>query len=179
MISQGSFHRIFKTYKNLFVAVKEQQNILSVGLGEYKNILQWWLPILLAIMFFILCGVLSTRLARMINSLIAILPSLTGFLIASATILISINSKTISSKPKNCLYSYSQVGGAIFFKCIKLSIYLLVFAFLTPESLPSALIAANVTLILPTLKFCILLLFSKLLIMMLYGLLFLSSAIES
>lgn len=178
MMALGDFLKSKQKLKNLYRSVGEQERLLEAGLGEYNHTLQWWLPLILCMIFFVICHTLSTHLIRMVNGLLAILPSLTGFLIASATILISINTKRISSKPKNCKYSYAQIGGAIFFKSIKISIYLLIFAFLTPESAPSSLIAIKCWLI-PLVKLLILLFFSKLIVMMLYGLLFLSSAIES
>ncbi|UFS69488.1 hypothetical protein LPW11_16500 [Geomonas sp. RF6] len=178
MISKGSLHKTKKIYANLLTSVLDQQRILNSGLGEYKNILQWWIPLVGTVAFYCISMVLHTRLTKMISSLIAILPSLTGFLIAAATILISINNDRISAKPKGCNYNYKQVGGAIFFKCIKLALYLLVFSFLTPESLPGCFFESTFWTI-PIIKFIILALFTKMIVLMLYGLLFLSSAIES
>lgn len=178
MISQGSFYKFKKTISNLVRSIRDQQEILNSGLGGYKNILQWWTPLIATIIFYTISIFLQTRLTKMVSSLIAILPSLTGFLIASATILISISNNRMSAKPVNCKYTYSQIGGAIFFKSIKLSLYLLIFAFLSPDSLPSNFIPSAVCFI-PVIKTIVLLLFSKMVVLMLYGLLFLSSAIES
>lgn len=178
MISQMDIKGFFLITKKLYSAFNKQNQILEDGLGSYKNILIWYLPICCTITFFLAVLLLNTHLSKLLNSLISILPSLIGFLIASATIIVSINSKKISKKPDNCNHSYSQIGGSIFFRAIKISIVLLIIAFLSPDHLPSTFSHVRpITIYLA--EALVLFLFSKLIILTLYGLLFLSTAIES
>lgn len=117
--------------KSLWDKYAEQNDILKKGLGGYYNILLWHVPVALSLIIFLLAYLFHLSLNKIFSNLIAIMPSLTGFLIASATILVAIeNVKLNEAVEGNINISYKQLGGAIFLYSTKLALLLLLLAFL-------------------------------------------------
>lgn len=163
-----------------------QNNILYAGLDGYRNLLIWTLPLFLSFIFSLIDYFISISIKSVISNLLSILPSLIGFLIASLTILISMDNKLLNltvydkktDKTPETNPTYRQVGASLFLYATKISLLLIIIAFIMPDSYPSNLIQFKLILLIIT-KLVIFVLFSKLLVSIFYGLLFLSSAIEN
>lgn len=157
-----------------------QDEILQNGLNSYQQILLWHIPLFLTFLFSIFDYIFVIALKSIISNLISILPSLIGFLIASLTILISMDNKMLNKQVKGVdskdKISYRQVGASIFMYTTKIALVLIILSFIMPMQIPELLISMKVIILFLT-KLFIFLLFSKLLVMIFYGLLFLSSAI--
>lgn len=171
----------FRQITNLYKAFKMQDDILKDGLVDYKNLLLWYIPLFITLVFILIDVFVTISLKNTITNLISLLPSLTGFLIASLTILISMDNKMlnkkVSSLPKDKKISYRQVGAAVFIYSTKISFFLLFISFIIPDTTPEFLLQIKVYA-LSFMKYFIFLFFSKLLVMIFYGLLILSSAIK-
>lgn len=164
-------------YKKLYQEIKEQNIILKKGLAGYKNIIIWYIPLMLTLFLFIVSYFINLSLRTILNNILLIMPSLIGFLIASLAIIISINTSRLKEKPKNINYSYKRIGSSMFFHATILSFILLFVAFLTPKNFPIALIGYK-SYIIHIIELAILFIFSKFIVMILYGLIYLSSSIE-
>ena len=155
----------------------KQELILSAGLNTFSPILKYFFPIILTLIFFIISIMLDLSIKRILQNIISVVPSLLGFLIASATIIISINNSNLDNPMNGSDYSYKQVGSSIFFSATKNAFILLVIAFFSPSTFPSQYIEYKSYLV----YLVLLLLFwflSKLLVYIFYGLVFLSSSME-
>jgi hypothetical protein len=161
--------------KSIINFFNKENKILKEGLGEFYNLVIWYIPFILGIILFSFSYILNTNLETYTDNLISILPSLIGFLIASATILITIDSDTIDKIHNGSKYSYRQIGGSVFFYATKISIILLLFSFISTDTLTNTLNCYIYTF----LSILVVLYFSKLIISILYGLMFLTSTIET
>lgn len=176
----------FKKIDHILNEFSHQNNILYTGLDGYKNLLIWILPIIFSLIFLLIDFFTHISLRTVIGNLISILPSLIGFLIASLTILISMNNNLLNEtiydkdivKTPEDNPTYRQVGASLFLYATKIALILITIAFIMPDTYPISLLIIKIYFI-PFIKFIIFILFSKLLVSIFYGLLFLSSAIEN
>ncbi len=166
-----------KRFSNLYKEMKKQDAILLDGLGQYKKILMFILPSIFTILFLSLSLFIDLSIKKVLANIITIMPSLIGFLIASATIIISLNNEKLNAKADDVNYTYKEVGGSIFFYATKLSFILLLIAFMTPEHFPVILNDVKVYILFIA-QTVIYWLFSKFIIMVLYGLIYLTSSME-
>jgi hypothetical protein len=156
---------------------KKQDEILNLGLNTFAPILKYFFPVILTIIFLIFANLLDLSIKKILQNIISVIPSLLGFLIAAATIIISINNNNLDKKMNDSIYSYKQVGSAVFFSATKNAFILLIIAFLTPDIFPIKLVAYKEYLICSMLVIIFWVL-SKLLVYIFYGLIFLSSSME-
>lgn len=161
--------------KSFFSFYNRESLILKDGLKEFYNLVVWYIPIVLAVILYAVSYFVKTDLDNYTKNLISILPSLIGFLIASATILITITSESIDKIHEDTNSTYRQIGGAIFFYATKISIILLVFSFISSDKMADILNCYIYNLF----TIILILYFSKLIVSISYGLMFLTSAIET
>lgn len=167
----------FSKVKRLKDEWDKQESILNEGLNSFAPILKYFFPLILTIIFFATALLIDLSIKKILQNIIASVPSLLGFLIAAATILISINNNHLDKKMNNSIYSYKQVGSAVFFSATKNAFILLIIAFLTPNTFPIKFIAYKEYLIF-AISLVIFWILSKLLVYIFYGLVFLSSSME-
>ena len=169
-----NIRKYFSQYEVFYALYKKENLILKDGLKEFYKPVVWHLPILLSIFLLLFSYLLKTDLNTYVKNLISILPSLIGFLIASATILITVSSDKID-KIHNTPYTFREVGGAIFFYATKIAIMLLVIAFISTDNLESILNTYFYYIV----SLIVILYFSKMIISILFGLMFLSDIIKT
>lgn len=177
MMSEMQYNSFKSKFKNIYTPWMSQKKILEDGLSEYAQIIFYILPIILTISIMIFSYIVDLSIKKTLQNIIAIMPSLIGFLIASATIMISINNETLNTRPSKINYTYKQIGGAIFFNATKTAFILLVIAFLCPDVFPKAFLWAK-DYVIPLVQISIYWMFSKFVIMVLYGLMYLTASIE-
>lgn len=167
--------KYFVKYKYIYIFYNVENEILEKGLNEYYKLILKHIPIILTIILLTISFFIKTTLNDYLDNLISVLPSLIGFLIASATILITVNSNKIDEKYENTEYTYREIGGAVFFYATKIAILLLVIAFISVDNLDEILNCYVYYIF----SFLIILYFSKMIISILYGLMFLTSVIQT
>ena len=168
-------------YKNLWNEVKQQNNILENGLGGYNKIIKCYLPFLFGCFFFFVSWLVDLPLSNIIKNIISIMPSLIGFLVASMAIIISIQNKKIDTMPnKDVAFTYKQIGASMFFNATLLAFFLLIISFLAPATSPKILLQFPTIhyVLIMMIKLFVLFFFSKFIIMILYGLIYISSCIS-
>lgn len=165
--------------KNLRKSWNKQNHILYEGLAEYKNILLYLLPSVLAIVFFLFSSLTDISIKKIFANILTIMPSILGFLIASAAIIISIDNEKLKESPRNCKFNYKQIGGSIFFAATKYSFLILLIAFLCPEKSSNTFLINYSYIISPLVKLLIFLILSRIIVLVFYGLMFLSSSISN
>ncbi len=179
MINLLDIKVFYRCLKNLLSTFKQQDILLKKGLREYKNIILYIIPICFTIMFLLFDNFFDISLKTIISNLISTLPSLTGFLIASLTILISMNNKLLDKVDDIRIgITYRQIGASLFLYATKIALTLIILAFIVPSKIPHFLLTYQ-ELVIFILKAFICYLFSKLLFAMFYGLLIISTAIQS
>lgn len=175
MIDLLTIKKYFAKYKYIYIFYNVENEILEKGLNEYYKLILTHIPILLTIILLSISYFIETTLNNYLDNLISVLPSLIGFLIASATILITVNSEKIDEVYDNTEYTYREIGGAVFFYATKIAILLLIISFISVDDLNLILNCY----IYYTVSFLTILYFSKMIISILYGLMFLTSVIQS
>jgi len=161
-------------YKNLYTFYKKERLILKEGLTDYYHPIVWTIPILLSIILLLVSWFLETDLNTYMKNLISILPSLIGFLIASVTILITVPGNKID-KIHTGTHTYREIGGSIFFYATKIAIFLLIISFMSSDDLIKILNPCFYYFISSIVIFY----FSKMIIAISFGLMFLSDIIQS
>ena len=173
------FKRLLRQFLHIKESFNDQNKILLDGLEDFYNLIIWGIPLLITSIFMLIDYFFHISIKDTLSHIISALPSLTGFLIASLTILISMDNKVLNDKiNENSKTTYRQVGAAVFLYATKYSLILIIVAFIIPTSFPIFLISIK-EIILTITQFIIFLLFSKLIVSIFYGLLFLASAIEN
>lgn len=175
MINQLDIKKYIAKYKYIYYFYTSENIILEKGLLDYYKLIISHIPIILAIILLVISYFLDTNLNNYLKNLISILPSLIGFLIASATILITVNSEKIDATYEDTSYTFREIGGSIFFYATKIAILLLVVSFISVDHLEKLLNCYVYNII----SFIVILYFSKMIIAILYGLMFLTSVIKS
>jgi hypothetical protein len=178
MISKMQLYTFRNKFKSIYKEWKTQDIILRNGLHDYDFIISIIFPFIVTFGIMLFSYAVDLSIKKTLQNIIAIMPSLIGFLIASATIIISINNEKLNDKPPHAKYSYKQIGGAIFFNATKIAFILLIIAFLCPNTFPQSIFYIK-PYILPFIQFFIYWLFSKFIIMVLYGLMHLTASIEA
>ncbi|MFW3412055.1 hypothetical protein ACN9J3_04900 [Aliarcobacter butzleri] len=168
----------FTKIKRLKDDWNKQDEILDLGLNSFAPILSYFFPLILTVILFTLSILLDLSIKRILQNIISSIPSLLGFLIAAATIIISISNSNLDKKMNNSPYSYKQVGSAIFFSATKNAFILLIIAFLTPDTFPIKFILYKEYFVF-FISIIIFWILSKLLVYIFYGLVFLSSSMET
>lgn len=177
MISKMKYMSLKQRFQRIYKEWQKQEIILKDGLNDYNIIILKILPFITTIFIMFFSYLVDLSLKKTLQNIIAIMPSLIGFLIASATIIISINNTNLNEKAINTPCSYKQIGGAVFFYATKIAFLLLIIAFLSPDKFPDVL-STYKPYILLIFQLFIYWLFSKFIIMVLYGLMHLTSSIE-
>lgn len=155
----------------------KQEKILSSGLKSYAFIIKYFLPFIITLISLCIVMTLDLSIKKVLSNIITVIPNLLGFLIAAATIIISINNSKLDNKMNESDYSYKQVGSAIFFTATKNAFILLIIAFFTPDKFPILFLQLKEYLVF-FMFFILFWILSKLLVYIFYGLIFLSSSME-
>lgn len=175
----------FLQLKLIYDDFMAQDSILKSGLSDYYHLITFHIPILVMLFFLLIDYFLNLSLRSILKNIVSILPSLVGFLIASLTILISMDNDSLNDKPgitkkekEASKYTFRQIGGAIFLTSTQVALILLVVSFFTPDKFPASLLSYKIYIIY-IFKIYIFYLLSKFFITLLYGMLFLTSALKN